>query len=847
MATTQQQTEMLPGLTARQFRKIAPNGFGDPYNSYAHAMTWYRDHLYVGTTRANLAQRGLQISKKTPEKLGSIWPVKIPADNFDFDLRAEIWRYHPPTDQWTRVFLAPTGIGKDGFEVPLSVGFRSMLVFKAPGDTEPVLYVPTWPSHQTPGAVMMRSEDGLTFEPCSERGLGIKDNPPRSLRGLLAFKNMMFTSPVIAGSGRLEPNIAGTAIIYVSTHPRGGEWKLAADINFGDPNNLSVFQMCVFNGFLYAGTLNVQEGFQIWKTDAEGKPPFRWKKVMSHGAYRGVLNQIAMTLVPFQGCLYVGTGVQNCGFDYDNNIGPATPEVLRLYPDDSWDLLFGDPRQTPDGFKIPLSGRGPGLGKTFVGYIWSICVHEGWLYMGTAVWTVFLRYSGRENQWPDYVRGLFSSASIERVIHRSGGCDLWRTRDGHRWVPVTNNGFDNCFNIGFRTMVSTPHGLFAGTANPFGPEVAFKRTADWRYEHNPQGGCELWVGTRNPPPAPAQPPESAHPQKAARPPGSFGSNRPVDPEPESLERLLDGLFDNSGYRHLGFWATGIRDARAACDNLMGEILAFLPDRAGRILDIGCGHGASTEYLLKQFPAESILGLSADPLRCEACAKRLPQVQFLHCPLPNLDLEPESFEQVFLAKSSEPLGGRKKLLRQIFRVLKPGGRFAAFDVVFNGAASSGRKRGHTAFRTAAEYKNYLLRLGFQDVQTLDVTESCLQGLRNHLARHFGFKRAAGEADERTGRDAEDALLGEDGSIGACLLVSAFKPDPNAAPATPDANSANNGSAGKTEGRHGGRPSSPDNRPLSETPGGPGSVPAVSETGRPAASENENNKPDTRKNA
>ena len=46
------------GLAAYNFRKISQNGFGDGYNAYPHSMIWFKDHLYVGTTRANLQCSG---------------------------------------------------------------------------------------------------------------------------------------------------------------------------------------------------------------------------------------------------------------------------------------------------------------------------------------------------------------------------------------------------------------------------------------------------------------------------------------------------------------------------------------------------------------------------------------------------------------------------------------------------------------------------------------------------------------------------------------------------------------------------------------------------------------------
>src|SRR5437867_10212785 len=126
--------------------------------------------------------------------------------------------------------------------------------------------------------------------------------------------------------------------------------------------------MAVFNNHLYAGTFNHYEGFQIWKTPATGKSPCRWTKVIERGAYRGPLNEVAMSLCVFDGALYVGSAIQNGGYDRTNFIGPAAAELIRIYADDSWDLVVGSPRSTPQGTKYPLSGLGPGFDSIFAGY-----------------------------------------------------------------------------------------------------------------------------------------------------------------------------------------------------------------------------------------------------------------------------------------------------------------------------------------------------------------------------------------------------------------------------------------------------------------------------------------------
>ena len=47
-----------------------------------------------------------------------------------------------------------------------------------------------------------------------------------------------------------------------------------------------------------------------------------------------------------------------------------------------------------------------------------------------------------------------------------------------------------------------------------------------------------------------------------------------------LERIISKFYGDSGFRHFGYWRVGINDAKAACENLMDEILAFIPKVKG---------------------------------------------------------------------------------------------------------------------------------------------------------------------------------------------------------------------------------------------------------------------------
>jgi hypothetical protein len=95
--------------------------------------------------------------------------------------------------------------------------------------------------------------------------------------------------------------------------------------------------------------------------------------VLEGGAGRVALNQGAVSMIGFADALYIGTGIQNGGYDWRNKIGPAAAEIIRLNPDGSWDIVVGNPRLG----KQPVSGLFAGFKNFFSGYI---C---GWGFMKT--------------------------------------------------------------------------------------------------------------------------------------------------------------------------------------------------------------------------------------------------------------------------------------------------------------------------------------------------------------------------------------------------------------------------------------------------------------------------------
>ena len=502
-----------PGLSFTDFKKISKNGFGDGHNSFAHSAAWFNNALYVGTTRCNLCMLKFSIAHNSASSLDQlhVWPVDCPdtiEGIYNLDRRAQIWKYNPLSSSWKLVFQSPlvepvesfmtTTTGKDGVSrsfttnsqlVPRDIGYRGMAVFKGSNDPQHALYIATWAPSLAPGPVLLRTMDGETFDVVSD--YGIIGLPITSIRSLASFNNRLYLAPT--GSRGGNTNVSDIRTVYSSKDPASGIWEECSMPAFGDSENLSIFSLASSPDFLYAGTFNCS-GYQIWRTDAKHSPLHNWECVISRGAGRGPLNQIALSLCSFKDHIYIGSGIQNGGFDRVHNIGPAASTLVRLNECTlTHELVVGRPLHLSDStLQLPLSGLVDGFGNRFNGYFWRMESHNGWLYLGTYDSSNLLAWVN-PSALSDFSAKAIQAIGSNHILKHSG-FDLWRSFDGENWLPVDRTGFGNKFNSGVRNLISSPFGLFVGTANPFGPSVATKCGPEWVYTPNAHGGLEIWLG-----------------------------------------------------------------------------------------------------------------------------------------------------------------------------------------------------------------------------------------------------------------------------------------------------------------------------------------------------------------
>ena len=724
-----------PGFDREHFRQIAVRGLGNGENSYAHSMAWFRGRLYVGTMRNTLCLLK-RSGRALPPPTMECWPVIAEDPMPPERMRAEIWRYEPERNAWAMVYRSPM-IERDGGQVMRDVGYRGMTVFRGRSDPQEALYVS---SASGTGLRILRSLDGETFEEAGPPGLG--DPRLASARTLLAWRGRLYATPV--GTEGKNPNETERPVIFETDDPAGGVWREVCEVGFGDPSNRAIAEMVAWNGFLYAGTLNPMSGFQLWKTRAEGEPPYRWTRVITAGAYRGYLNEASASLCVFGDALYIGTGIAGGGYNRYHKIGPAPSELLRVYPDDTWELLAGAPRITPQGTKLPLSGLGPGFGNALNGYFWRMAEHDGWLYVGTynaAVWFPFVPV-----QIPDDYLRLLKLRDTEEFVERHGGCQLWRTHDGESFTPVTIDGFGTRYNFGIRQLVSTPQGLFVGTANPFGPEVGVKRDGRWTYESNPRGGMEVWRGTRT---------YEGEPLALSRPRSTavVKQRRTMSKIARMFMQWIYGhlandFYEGSGFTHMGLWRPETVSGREACENLVEELVGFLPDRRGPVLDVGCGSGPTTSVLARHFPPASIVGIDVMPAALDEARRRVPEATFKVMSPTRLEFPDDSFHAVICVEQAASFDTRREFLREALRVLEPGGRLLVSDTLYtrSGDAMSPDRSTHNHLSDIPAYERLLRREGYKEVQVIDATDRCARAYQSRFTRYLLDRFRTGEIGE-----------------------------------------------------------------------------------------------------
>jgi tocopherol O-methyltransferase len=130
--------------------------------------------------------------------------------------------------------------------------------------------------------------------------------------------------------------------------------------------------------------------------------------------------------------------------------------------------------------------------------------------------------------------------------------------------------------------------------------------------------------------------------------------------------------------HHGYWRTGRETDLEATEALVGLVAGRLELSPGmRVVDIGCGYGASAQYLAEHF-AVDVTGFTLSAAQARIGVARAPSagsVDIRHRDWLDNCLADAVMDRAYAIESSEHMVDKARFFAEAFRALKPGGRLA----------------------------------------------------------------------------------------------------------------------------------------------------------------------------
>ncbi|WP_256875089.1 class I SAM-dependent methyltransferase [Nostoc sp. C052] len=237
------------------------------------------------------------------------------------------------------------------------------------------------------------------------------------------------------------------------------------------------------------------------------------------------------------------------------------------------------------------------------------------------------------------------------------------------------------------------------------------------------------------------------------------------------------FYGQKEFFNVGYWQSETHNQEEACFNLMEKLLDFIPEKQGNILDVGCGLGATTSYLLKYYSPADVLGINISARQIERSTVNAPGCKFICMDAVQMEFEDDLFDNIICVEAAFYFDTRAKFLKEAWRVLKPGGNLILSDIIFENTQHFGDWiiPESNNVRDIQEYKNLYQQVGFQQVEFVGVTDECWLKHYRYLKSSIEEEFKAGKIDEQI---YQTNVVGIDGLLDSSsidyFLVSAKKP-------------------------------------------------------------------------
>lgn len=223
--------------------------------------------------------------------------------------------------------------------------------------------------------------------------------------------------------------------------------------------------------------------------------------------------------------------------------------------------------------------------------------------------------------------------------------------------------------------------------------------------------------------------------------------------------LAHALYEGSDFHNLGYWAPATASLKEACEAMVDRLLSFIPDKTGGILDVGCGKGATTRRLLREYAPQAVTAINISTKQLKTGRTNAPGCAFLAMDATRLAFPDESIDNAICVEACSDFNTREKFLYEAYRVLRPGGRLVFSDILVEWwlESRSPARRGANFVRGIPEYRSLFRRVGFRQVEVEDATDRVLVPYVRHYTRFLRRRFDSGTID-RKGYNRGMAALG-----------------------------------------------------------------------------------------
>lgn len=203
---------------------------------------------------------------------------------------------------------------------------------------------------------------------------------------------------------------------------------------------------------------------------------------------------------------------------------------------------------------------------------------------------------------------------------------------------------------------------------------------------------------------------------------------------DQLDRFYRDIWGD--HVHHGCWITGRESPEQAARNLVDLVAEEAGLResgpGARVLDVGCGYGATAAILAREYGAV-VTGLTVSPAQAAYAERTVPRDGNPQVLLENWEANrraPRSADVVIAVESTEHMRDRPRVFLEMARVLRPGGRLVVCAWLAGSRLTPWQERHLVAavcregrlagMGTEEDYRQWMTAAGFRIVRTRDIS-------------------------------------------------------------------------------------------------------------------------------